>query len=104
MISLVEIYLKLLKIHDALGIGQGAVALIKFTNNTNITGNLIYANVETPIFVGNNTSVVELGVTYYVIDDNNYGIYFNDAINSKIIHNNDVLLLNNLTKGQVFKY
>lgn len=88
------------EIHDALGIGQGAVALIKFTNNTNITGNLIYANVETPIFVGNNTSVVELGVTYYVIDDNNYGIYFNDAINSKIIHNNDVLLLNNLTKGQ----
>ena len=49
------------------------------------------------IFVGNNTSVVELGVTYYVIDDNNYGIYFNDAINSKIIHNNE-MLVNTLCK------
>lgn len=87
---------KITEIHDALGIGQGAIGLIKFTNNTNITGNLIYANVTTPIFVANSTSIVELGVTYYVIDDNNYGIYFN----SKIIQNNDVLLLNNLTKHQ----
>ena len=76
---------KITEIHDILGIGQGAIGLIKFTNNTNITGNLIYANVTTPIFVENNTSIVELGVTYYVIDDNNHGIYFNDAINSKII-------------------
>ena len=91
---------KITEIHDILGIGQGAIGLIKFTNNTNITGNLIYANVTTPIFVENNTSIVELGVTYYVIDDNNHGIYFNDTINSKIIKNNDVLLLNNLTKGQ----
>ena len=91
---------KITEIHDILGIGQGAIGLIKFTNNTNITGNLIYANVTTPIFIENNTSIVELGVTYYVIDDNNHGIYFNDTINSKIIKNNDVLLLNNLTKGQ----
>lgn len=91
---------KITEIHDILGIGQGAIGLIKFTNNTNITGNLIYANVTNPIFVENNTSIVELGVTYYVIDDNNCGIYFNDTINSKIIKNNDVLLLNNLTKGQ----
>ena len=91
---------KITEIHDILGIGQGAIGLIKFTNNTNITGNLIYVNVTTPIFIENNTSIVELGVTYYVIDDNNHGIYFNDTINSKIIKNNDVLLLNNLTKGQ----
>nr|WP_238523681.1 hypothetical protein [Methanobrevibacter smithii] len=91
---------KITEIHDILGIGQGAIGLIKFTNNTNITGNLIYANVTTPIFIENNTSIVELGVTYHVIDDNNHGIYFNDTINSKIIKNNDVLLLNNLTKGQ----
>ena len=87
---------KITEIHDTLGIGQGAIGLIKFTNNTNITGNLIYANITTPIFIANNTSIVEFGATYFVIDDDNYEIYSNNDI----IKNNDVLLLNNLTKSQ----
>ncbi|WP_299522341.1 NosD domain-containing protein [uncultured Methanobrevibacter sp.] len=91
---------KITENHDVLGIGQGAIGIIKFTNNTNISGNLIYANVTIPIFIENNTSIIEFGSTYYVIDDNNYGKYFNNNINSNIIRNNDVLLLNNLTKGQ----
>jgi len=94
-------------VSDVLGIGTSAIAVIKHTNDTSITGNKIYTNVTNPIILVNLTdeSEMEFASNSYIIDDNNYGVYFDEDgnLNSGIIAPNSILLLNNLTKGQTMK-
>ena len=94
-------------ISDVLGIGNSAIAIIKDTNYTAIIGNVIYSNVTNPIDAVNMTDDGKLDVSSnsYIIDDNNYDIYFDDEGNfySDMVMPNSILLLNNLTKGQIMK-
>ena len=94
-------------ISDVLGIGNSAIVVIKDTNYTAIIGNVIYSNVTNPIdMVGlTDESGLNISSNSYVIDDNNYDVYFDGEGNfySEMVVPNSILLLNNLTKGQIMK-
>lgn len=94
-------------ISDVLGIGNSAIAIIKNSNLTSIIGNIVYTNVTEPIAFINITQDCSMNIydNAYVIDDNNYEVYFDEDGNlySDLIVSNSILLLNNLTKGQIMK-
>lgn len=89
---------------DVLGSGNGAIFISKFSNNTNITQNIIYTNVTTPILIGNSSFIVNITNNSYVIDNYNYIVYFNNESNiifNDIIRSGDTILFNNLTNDQL---
>lgn len=99
---------------DALGVGNAAIAILKTSNLTNITNNTIYTNASCPIVI-NETAIVNLTNTSYVIDNNNYEIFFPDynmdliengyrLIDSTIVKPFDRVLLYNLTIKEALSF
>ena len=93
--------------HDVLGIGCGAISIIKNTNNTFIGDNLIYTNAKNPIYLVNISKDCFLNKSnnYHVLDEENYNVYFDGDGNLRgnILFENDTLLMNNLVKNQILK-
>lgn len=92
---------------DALGKGNSAIGVIRNCTNVSIGSNLIYANVTAPISLVNVTNPEEIAVcsNSYVIDDDNYDVYFTQEgiLKTEIIEAYNNLLLKNLTKNQIMQ-
>ena len=86
-------------VSDVLGIGNAAIAIIKNGDNTTIYNNLIYTNASSPILLVNISDVLD-DFNAYVVDDNNYEVFFNKST-GKLNFNIKNKLLLNLSKNQL---
>ena len=90
------------KSFDVIPPGNAAIYLSEDSNLINISNNMIYVD-ATPI-IHDDISIVDFFNNSYIIDDNNYFVYFNDGlINSSIVCDDDNLLLSNITLHPTFK-
>ena len=89
------------KAFDVIPPGNAAIYLSGDSDLVNISNNVIYVD-AIPV-IHDDCSVVDYSNNSYIIDDNNYLVYFNDGlINSSIVGDNDNLLLSNITVYPTF--
>ena len=94
-------------ISDVLGKGNSPIAIIEDSDYISINGNLIYTNATVPISIIDCSDIdnIELGLNSYVVDENNYAVYFTQGgmLKSEVIGVASNLFIHNITDGRAME-